>query len=76
MVTLRIIHAKNQPPRPKTVAYKQMTHTLTQTDRQTEKVNNKDPLFEKEFFLHFYFLLEERSNNNKVHRLKSRLIYK
>ena len=35
MVTLRIIHAKNQPPRPKTVAYRPRTHTQTQTDRET-----------------------------------------
>ena len=36
MVTLRIIHAKNQPPMSKTVAYRPRTHTQTQTDRQPE----------------------------------------
>ena len=50
MVTLRIIHAKNQPPRPKTVAYRprtdEHTHTDRQTDRQTEKVITEDPFFE------------------------------
>ena len=42
MVTLRIIHAKNQPPRPKTVAYRLRTHSHTdrQTDRQREKARN------------------------------------
>ena len=29
MITLRIIHAKNQLPRPKTVAYRARTHTQT-----------------------------------------------
>ena len=53
MVTLRIIHAKNQPPRPKTVAYRPWTHRHTdrQTDRQTEKVNTEDPIFWKKKFL-------------------------
>ena len=29
MIILRIIHAKNQPPRPKTVAYRPRTNTQT-----------------------------------------------
>ena len=64
MVTLRILHAKNQPPRPKTVAYRPRTDTQTdrQTDRQTEKANTEDPFFQF-FFLIFDFLLKERSKN-------------
>ena len=60
MVTLRIIHAKNQPPRPKTVAYRPQTdrHTHRQTDRQTEKVNTEDLFFEKNFFFDFLFSLK------------------
>ena len=47
MVTLRIIHATNQPPWPKTVAYRPRTDRQIhrQTDRQTEKVNTEDPFF-------------------------------
>ena len=39
MVTLRIPHAKNQHPTPKTVAYRPRTDTQThrQTDRQTHR---------------------------------------
>ena len=67
MVTVRIIHAKNQLPRPKTVAYRPRTdtthtHTDTQTDRQTEKVNTEDPFFRKYFFFIFFFLNKERSD--------------
>ena len=53
MVHLRILHAKNQPPRPKTVAYRPRTHR--HTDRQTEKANTEDPFFRKKFFLIFNF---------------------
>ena len=56
-VHLRIPHAKNQHPRPKTVAYRPRTdsHTDRQTDRQTEKANTEDPFFQ--FFLfRFEFL--------------------
>ena len=43
MVTLRILHAKNQHPRPKTVAYRPLTHRQThrQTDRQTDRQKDK-----------------------------------
>ena len=60
MVTLRTPHAKNQPPRPKTVAYRRITdrHTDRQTDRHTEKANTEDPFFD--FF--FDSLLKERSD--------------
>ena len=39
MVTLRTPHAKNQPPRPKTVAYRRITdrQTDTQTHRQRKQ---------------------------------------
>ena len=39
MITLRTLHAKNQPPRPKTVAYRPRTDRRTdgQTHRQTER---------------------------------------
>ena len=63
MVTLRTLHAKNQPPRPKTVAYRPRTDT--HTDRQTEKANTEDPFFRKFFFLIFDFLLKERSDYKK-----------
>ena len=64
MVTLRTPHAKNQPPRLKTVAYRPRTdrHTHRQTDRQTEKANTEDPFFRKKFFLIFDFLFKERSD--------------
>ena len=71
MVNLRIIHAKNQPPRPKTVAYRPRTHTHThrqtdrQTDRQTEKVNTEDPFFRKKNILIFFFLNKERSEKKE-----------
>ena len=61
----RILHAKNQPPRPKTVAYRPRTHTHTQTDRQTDRQRKqtlRTPFFEKNFFLTFDFLLKERSD--------------
>ena len=60
MVHLRILHAKNQPPRPKTVAYRRITDRQTdrQTDTQTEKANTEDPFFQKNFFLVFDFLLK------------------
>ena len=51
MVHLRILHAKNQHPRPKTVAYRPQTDRLThrqtdrQTDTQTEIANTEDPFF-------------------------------
>ena len=61
MVDLRILHAKNQSPRSKTVAYRPRTHTHThthrQTDRQTEKVNTEDPFF-RIFFFYFRFSLK------------------
>ena len=62
MVTLRTLHAKNQPPRPKTVAYRPRTdrRTHTHTDGQTEKANTEDPFFE--FFFYFRFFLKERSD--------------
>ena len=56
MVYLRILHAKNQHPRPKTVAYRPRTDT--HTHRQTEKANTEDPFFRKNFFLIFDFLLK------------------
>ena len=59
MVTLRTLHAKNQPPRPKPVAYRPRTHR--HTHRQTEKANTEDPFF-RIFFLIFDFLLKERSD--------------
>ena len=64
MVTLGTLHAKNQPPRPKTVAYRPRTdrQTHTQTDGQTEKANTEDPFFRKNFFLIFDFLLKEWSD--------------
>ena len=42
MVHLRIVHAKNQPPRPKTVAYRRITdrHTHTQTHRHIHADEN------------------------------------
>ena len=50
-VTLRTPHAKNQPPRLKTVAYRPRTdrHTHTHTDRQ-RKQTLRTPFFEKFFF--------------------------
>ena len=60
MVHLRILHAKNQHPRPKTVAYRPRTdrHTHRQTDRQ-RKQTLRTPFFD--FFNIFDFLLKERS---------------
>ena len=67
MVHLRILHTKNKPSRPKTVAYRPRTdrHTDTQTERQTEKANTEDPFFRFFFFLIFDFLLKERSDNEE-----------
>ena len=56
MVSLRILHAKNQHPRSKTVAYRPRTDRHTNT--QTEKANTEDPFFRKNFFLIFDFLLK------------------
>ena len=53
MVTLRIPHAKNQPPRLKTVAYRPRTDR--RTDGQTEKANTEDPFFRKKKFFDFRF---------------------
>ena len=47
MVHLRILHAKNQHPRP--VACRPRSHR--QTDRQIEKANTGDPFFEKKIFI-------------------------
>ena len=70
MVILGIFHAKNQPPRLKTVAYRPRTgghtHTQRQTDRQTEKVNTEDPFFEKTFFLFWLFFKERSEKTEKV----------
>ena len=52
MVTLRILHVKNQPPRPKTVAYRPRTHR--HTDRHTDRESKHwGPLFSKKFFFDF-----------------------
>ena len=55
MVTLRTPHAKNQPPRPKTVAYRRITdrhtHRHTQTHRVTERKNTEYPFFEFDFLV-------------------------
>ena len=67
MVYLRILHAKNQHPRPKTVAYRPLTdtHTDTQTDRQTEKANTEDPFFD--FFSCFRFSFEGAVRYNFIY---------
>ena len=66
MVHLRTLHAKNQPPRPKTVAYRPRTHfTHRHTDRQ-RKQTLRTPFFEKNFFLIFDFLLKERSDKEST----------
>ena len=52
---LRMLHAKNQPLRSKTVAYR------PRTDGQTEKVKTEDPFFSNFFFI-FDFLLKEPSD--------------
>ena len=65
MVTLRTLHAKNQPPRPKTVAYRPRTdtHTDRQTDRQ-RKQTLRTPFFEK------------KKNNCLANYAKSLLVWK
>ena len=61
MVYLRILHAKNQPPRSKTVAYRPRTdrrtdaHTDRRTHTQTEKAITEDPFFREKFFFDFRF---------------------
>ena len=78
MVPLRILHAKNQHPRSKTVAYRPRTDTQThrQTHRQTEKANTEDPFFS--IFLNFIFdfLLKERSDIAKQSKKYSKNSYK
>ena len=63
MVTLRTLHAKNQPPKQKIVAYRQITdrHTDTQTDTQ-RKQTVRTPF--SIFFLVFDFLLKEQSEKS------------
>ena len=57
MVTLRTLHAKNQPPSPKTVAYG--LRTDRRTHRQTEKANSEDP------FIDFFCFVFDYQNKLK-----------
>ena len=61
MVTLRTPHAKNQPPRPKTVAYRRITDRQTHRQR---KQTLRTPF--SIFFLVFNSLLKEQSDYWKI----------
>ena len=59
MVDLRILHAKNQSPRSKTVAFRPQTDVHTDTQTQRESKHTEDPFFR--FFVIFYYLKTERT---------------